>query len=563
LLLGVPIAVVVFVLLRTDTPRAVPNESAVRFQHQAWPGTTIASSGMLAPDGRHLAFTARDDRDGRIRLWVRSLDSSVSRALPATEGAFRPFWSPDGQAIAFFADGRLKKVGLDGAPPQTLATVGYRPSGGTWSGEGVLLYADRMSRIYSVSEAGDGKVTPLTTLDEGRQEVAHYAPQFLPDGRHFLFVVDSLSPDYRGTFVASLDDPSARNRLLDGGAVGATFAPPDHLVYVRDQTLMAQPFDAARLRLAGTPTSLGSSVASRSASISAAPGGLLTFGGDTTAEHLVWFDRSGQQQGVLPTTILHNPRLSPDERQIVGDNGGIWLLDLERGAPTRIADGTLPGWTADGDGVVFTRRTKDAPTIVVQAIAGESDERVLVRSPEMKLTGGWSRDGRYFFYVGSDPETRLDLWRLGASEDQPQPFLKTAANEMQPALSPDGNWIAYTSDETGAWEVYVQSFPMPGGKRAISVGGGAEPQWTRNGHEIVYLRPDGTMMAVDVTPGDAALQPGRPRPLFRTSIAGDITTYRNHYVVTADGQRFLVNMGDESTREPINVVVHWQALLNR
>jgi hypothetical protein len=335
---------------------------------------------------------------------------------------------------------------------------------------------------------------------------------------------------------------------------------------VRDQTLMAQPFDAARLRLAGTPAPLGSSIAARSASISAASGGLLTFGGDTAAEHLVWFDRSGQRLGVLPTsTVVHNPRLSPDERQLVGDNGGIWLLDLERGAPTRIAEGTLPGWGPQGDRVVFTRRTKDAPTIVMQAINGGSDERVLVRTPEMKLTGGWSRDGRFFFYVGSDPETRLDLWYLDARGDAaaPQPFLKTPSNEMQPSLSPDGRWMAYASDETGSWEVYVQSFPAPGAKRAISVGGGAEPQWTRGGSELVYLRPDGTMMAVEVAVTDAALQPGRPRPLFRTSIAGDITTYRNHYVVTGDGQRFLVNMGDESTREPINVVVHWQSLMNR
>jgi DNA-binding winged helix-turn-helix (wHTH) protein/Tol biopolymer transport system component len=565
LVFGVPVAVLLMLLIRTDTPRAIPDERVIRFEHTATPGTTLASGGLLSPEGRHLAFVARGDEDGKARLWVRTLESGSVRALPGTEGAFRPFWSPDGQSVAFFADGRLKKVTLTGAAPQTLATVGYRPSGGSWSATGVLLYADRMSRIYAVSESGDGRVTSVTTLDPARQEVAHYAPQFLPDGRHFLFLVDSTAPEHSGTYVASLDDPAARNRLLDAGARSVTFAPPGHLVYVRENTLMAQPFDPSRLRISGIASSFGNGgETSADITISAAPGGLLAFGGSTTRHHLAWFDRTGRQVAVLPTTAnMHNPVLSPDERQLLADSDGIWLIDLERGAPTRLVQGTLPAWAPGGDGVVFTsRRVAGAADLIVKSIAGSDAERLLVRSKEMKLSGDWSRDGRHFVYVASDPETRLDIWTLATDgEQEPSPFLQTPFNEMQPRLSPDGRSIAYASDETGSWEVYLQSFPTPGAKRAISVGGGAEPQWSKDGHELLYLRPDGTLMAVTMTPSDTVLQASRPVPLFRASIAGDITTFRNHFVVTSDGQRFLINTADESTRQPITVVVHWQELV--
>lgn len=566
--LALPAAVILFVVLRTiDAPRAVPNARPIRFELGAAQGTTLASGGVLSPDARHLAFVARHSNDGRTRLWIRVLESAAARVLPGTENAFKPFWSADGQWVAFFADGRLKKVGLGGAPPLTLASVGYHPSGGTWSPAGMILYSDRQSRIYSVSAGGDGKVTPLTTLDPSRQEVAHYAPQFLPDGRNFLFVVHSTSDEYSGTFVASLDTPEERTRILDGGAASVTFAPPDHLVFVRDQTLLAQAFDPDRRRLSGGALSIGDGISSRSTTISATNGGILTFGGDATAQHLVWFDRDGKETGALATTsTLSNPALSPDQRQLLADgNGGIWLIDLERGAPTRVADGMLPAWSADGQSAVFTaRRVPGAADVYAKPLTGGDGERLLIRSKEMKLSSDWSRDGRFFVYVASDPGTRLDIWTLPATgEDTSRPFLQTSFNEMQPRLSPDGRWIAYTSDETGTWEVYVQSYPSPGAKRVISVGGGAEPQWTKSGRELLYLTPDGTMMSVDIAPAADALQASRPRPLFRVPISADITTFRNHYVVTDDGQRFLVHTADESTREPIAVVVNWEALVNR
>jgi Tol biopolymer transport system component len=293
--------------------------------------------------------------------------------------------------------------------------------------------------------------------------------------------------------------------------------------------------------------------------------GMLAFGGDATAQHLAWFDRAGRPLGGLENFAnLHNPVFSPDEKHLVGDNNGIWIVDLERGAPTKIAQGTLPIWSSDGSGVVFTsRRVQGATDLLLRPIMGQgNDELLVLRSREMKLSGDWSPLDKSFVYVTSDPATRLDIFVL-PPQGEARPFLNTPSNEMQPRLSPDGKWIAYTSDESGSWEVYVQSFPNGGAKRAVSVGGGAEPHWTKAGREIVYLTPDGRMMSADIEIGAQALEPGRPKALFHVPLNGDITLYRNHYAVTNDGQRFLVDTADESTREPITVVVNWDALVGR
>jgi Tol biopolymer transport system component len=518
---------------------------------------------VLSPDGRYLAFIARHGDDGKTRLWVRALESARARALPGTENAFRPFWSPDGQSLAFFADGRLKRINVAGGPAQTLATVGYRPSGGTWSSNGLILYSDRMSPIYAVPASGTSQVKAVTTFDPARKEIAHYEPQFLPDGSHFLFYADSTDAEHRGTYIGSLDERST-SRLLDGANTAVTYAAPDHLIFVRDQVLMAQPFDASRRRLSGNATPLGGELSSQSATLSTAAG-LLAFGGDATAQHLAWFDRAGRQISGLETfSNLHNPVISPDQRQLVADNNGVWIVDLERGAPTKIAQGTLPIWSADGSGVVFTsRRVQGATDVLLRPIMGQgNDEQLLLRSRQMKLSGDWSPLDKSFVYVTSDPASRLDIFLL-PPQGPSRPFLNTPSNEMQPRVSPDGKWIAYTSDESGSWEVYVQSFPNGGAKRAVSVGGGVEPHWTKGGREIVYLMPDGRMMSVDIAAGAQALEPARPKPLFHVPLNGDIARYRNHYAVTSDGQRFLVDTADESTREPITVVVNWDALVGR
>lgn len=513
-----------------------------------------------------MAFVARDHRTGTPQLWVRRLDSTELRSLPGTEHAFRPFWSPDSRSLAFFASGKLRRIGLNDEGPQTLAHVGYLPSGGTWSNADVIVYADRQSPLYAVAATG-GTPHAITSLDKPHGEVAHQAPFFLPDGRHFLFLVASTSATVHGTYVGSLDTPD-RIRLLDDSASAAIYAPPGYVLFVRDGAIMAQRIDLPRLRMTGATTIVTTTrsvpgaergVATMSASLN----NLLTFGGDTPDARLVWFRRDGTRlDEVNAPAALHNPTLSPDQRFVAAaDGSSLWLVDLERKAPTRFATGNIPIWGPDGTRLAFTMQLGDSAELATRSITGPATgDGTLFRNTEMKIAGSWTRSGD-LVYTASNPETRLDLWVLPtAGASKPYPYLRTASNEMHPQVSPDGRYIAYASDESGEWQVYVQTFPVPGGKRTISIKGGAEPMWRRDGRELYFLAPDGTIMSVEVRPDGESIDVGAPRPLFQTSIAGDIITYRNHYAVTADGQRFLVDSA--GTREPITVVVNWNAPIN-
>jgi DNA-binding winged helix-turn-helix (wHTH) protein/Tol biopolymer transport system component len=563
-------AALVFALRFTATaPPGVSPGMTIRFVQDAPPEHVIASGAVVSPDGRHLAFVARSRDTGRAAIWVRALDAPQARALPGTEGAFRPFWAPNSEALGFFAEGRLKRVALGGQQPQTLADVGYRPSGGTWSSSGVILFSERQSSLFTVPETG-GEKTAVTTLD-GEHEIAHQAPVFLPDGRQFLYFVLGPTPETSGTYLASLESDE-RVRLLDASCSAVSFAAPGYLLYVRDGSVMAHRFDPARRQLDGAAQPIASTrtetrAEMRVGAISASTNGILTFGGDTAMAQLTWFMRDGKKVGTIRSPApLHNPTISPDGRYVAADDSGsnmsIWLVDLERGTPTRLADGVLPVWGPRGSDIVFTsRRVGGSSDLVHRSIIGPStDESLLLRTPHMKIGGNWTDDNSYIVYTGSDPRTKLDLWTLTVADRKPIPFLQTPFNEMHAQVSPDGRWVAYASDESGTWEVYVQSFPVPGAKRTISVGGGAEPQWRRDGRELYYLAPDGTLMAVAVTSRDESFDAGRPVPLFQAHIPADIITFRNHYAPARDGQRFLIDAADDN--EPINVVVNWTAMLS-
>jgi len=551
-------------LLRSSAPPAI---GPLHFTQDLPGGTSLASGGLISPDSRYLAFVAQDENSGKTQLWLRSLDSSEPRALEGTEGASRPFWSPDSQFIGFFAGSKIKRIGVTSGPPQTLTpTVGARPSGGTWASSGLILYADSGS-LCSVPAAG-GRSTVVLEPASTAQEVSLRAPQFLPDGRHFLYVVASPNPERAGTYVGSLDSKE-KTRLLDAVNSSVTFTPPGHLTYVREHLLMSQPFDVTRFALAGDARTIAGNV-SANPDISASAGGLLAYGGGTTAERLVWFDRSGERTGAVDIpTVLHNLTFSPDQKQLLGSSveptqSGVWLVDLDRGVSTRfVPDGGAAAWSPDGTQITFTAaRLPGAGGIYLRSMVGRSDDELASSTSDPKVIQDWSPEGRYVVYVSGNLRTKNDLWLLPRFGDRkPVPFLTTPANEIQAQVSPNGRWIAYASDESGAWEVNVQSFPMPGAKRTISPNGGTEPQWRGDGKELFYLSPDHMMTAVDIDPAGATLQAGKPKPLFRAPVLGSLSDYRNYYAVTSDGRRFLIDsVAADSKQEPITVLVNWTAV---
>jgi eukaryotic-like serine/threonine-protein kinase len=533
------------------------------------PGTRLLTA-IVAPDGNQLALVAEDLQSRTARLWVRARDAGIAQPLTGTEGASHPFWSPDGAHIAFFAGSTLKRVALASGSVQSIApTVGLTTSGGTWSTSGSILFANFRSGIFSVPASG-GAVTAVTTLDGEAGEDAHRWPSALPDGKHFLYSVISSSPAKSGTYVGTIGSTDATRVLPD---VGAMYAPQGYLLFVRERVLMAQAFDQSTLRLTGDPVALATDVVERgvnsTAAISSSANDLLTFStharpGAGKRMRLVWMNRAGVVTGEIKAlTSLTNPSLSPDGRQVLAGSGAdVWLIDLDREVPTRVVAGNTPLLSPDGRTIAFTSsRDGGVSNIFVRPVAGGVDT-LLVRSGEHKIVNDWSRDGQYLIYATTNARTGLDLWMQPLVGDQPAaPIVATPANEFQAQLSPDGRWLAWASDESGMWEVYVQAFPGGGDKIAISTGGGSEPQWRRDGRELYYLSADVTMKAVEFAPG-SPVRVKRAVTLFPAPVpgSGELYARRNHYTVTPDGQRFLINAGD-SRDESVAVVAGWTSQL--
>jgi Tol biopolymer transport system component/DNA-binding winged helix-turn-helix (wHTH) protein len=558
--LSVALGVVGWSLLRPQ-----PSDAAfgpVLLAQSPPPETTLASGGILSPDGRQLAFVARDRTTGRSRIWVRSIDSANVRAVAGSEDASMPFWSPDGRAIGYFASNKLKIIRPADGEARTIASLSSA-TGGSWGVGDVIVFGDFASGLSAVSAKG-GAVTPLTKVDPTRDS-SHDWPHFLPDGRHFLYTIDSWSLERAGVWVGSVDPRGETHRLL------ATTSPAvhsgGHLLYVENGTLMAESFDAERLELIGEPVPLVRDVPSPTLAegdIVSVAGTLLSFRGGTKGERLTWFTRDGHPMGAIDDqTALYNPTVSPDGTQVVAAglptrNPGLWLVDLKSGASTQLAaNGIGPLWSPDGRQIAFV--APGGLDIVISSLLGRADERVLMRDNVRKTLQDWSPDGRYLLYTKRDPQTKLDLWLVPFSDSQHGvPLLTTAANERSAKISPDGRWLAYSSDESGRSEVYVQEFPMLGSKRAVSIGGGAGPSWRKDGGELFYLSPTRALMSVDVRLKDG-ITLGSPKMLFRAPVPGDLSTAR-HYAPSPDGQRFLVKVVDETAdRTSITVVVNWTA----
>ena len=573
--------------------RAEPRSEAVRFTIPAPEKSAYGGSLALSPDGRRLAFIVTGV--GGKSLWVRALDSVEARQLPGTEGADFPFWSPDGRSLGFFAGNRLKKIDAAGGSPQVLAEATADARGAAWGPDGTILFTPSFTTPLFKVPATGGTAEPLTELDQSRAQTSHRWPSFLPGGRRFLYFARANKKEAEGVYVGSLD--SKEQKFLLNSSLLAAYAPAGggttaaaatgHLLFVRDKTLMAQPFDPDRLELSGEPhvaadgvlNTPGEGGPTAYAAFSVSANGHLSYlTGGVSQSQMSWFDRAGKALGTVgPPGMYSEPWQSPDGKRVAFGRADlqspdIWLLDLARGTMTRFtfdaAADACPLWSADGSRIFFSSNRDGGKFSLYQKISsGAGSDELLLKTESNSFSDDWfsGKAGEFLLYETDTPETRFDLWVLPlAGERKPYPFIQTEFNETHSQFSPDGRFVAYVSDESGRAEVYVQNFPASGGKWQISTGGGDQPQWRRDGRELFYISPDRKLMAVPVTAGDS-FEPGSPVELFATRIPqSSLTGDRNQFVVAPDGQRFLVNsLVDEGNTRPINFILNWAVDLKR
>jgi len=535
---------------------------AIRLSQPAPDGASIVAGGVLSPDGQQLTFVARDNASGRNALWLRTLYSSELKALDNTDAASKPFWSADSSRIGFFANGKLLAVNVSDGAVRVVAEVGITPAGGTWAPDDTILFADWAKGLYTVRSSG-GEPHPVATLDRPL-DIAFSWPQFLPDGRHFLYQIVSLGANRTGTYIGDLDSQKSV-RLLDTESP-AVFAPPRHLLHIRRDMLIADEFDARSLQLTGRTTVLARGVSQPPTAdeneISAAAD-LIAYRKGTRQQQLVWVDRTGEVLSTvqMPAEIF-NPRVSPDGSRLLATsslttNPGLWLTNLTRAEFERLdTDAIAPLWSPDGERVAYT--TRGGFDFVVRSTT-EQGSRPLVTGSAIKILNDWAPDGTHIVFTQMGERTKLDLWGIRLEDGALFPILATPSNEMQARMSPDGKWIAYVSDESGTMEVYAQRYPELGERYKLSVGGGGQPQWRHDQREIFYMAPDHAIAAVSVDTSQEAIF-GTPKRLFRAPITAKPDNARDNYVAASDGSRFLVDgVSANVTDSTITLVVKWPA----
>jgi serine/threonine-protein kinase len=578
LLLGAVIAgLALWNLKPSPSPQPVTRTVINLLPGQQLAGLDSGPAVALSPDGTRLAYVAI--QGGTQQIYLRAMDSLEAKPIPGAEGGAAPFFSPDGQWVVFFAGTKLKKISVSGGTALTLGDA-TTPRGASWGSQGTIAFAPSISSVLmQVSDAGSAP-QPLTRLGNG--ENSNRWPEFLPGGKALLFTAGTSVP---GIFinaqvaVQSVGTGERRN-LVQGGTL-PRYAPSGHLVYAQGGSLMAVPFDPQRQAATGSGVPVVGGVLQSSVSGAAqysisATGSLVYVSGDVQAiqSRLVWVNRNGAEQPLAtPTHTYQLPRLSPNGRRvavgIVEQESHVWLYDLSGDSWTRFTyEGNTnfaPVWTPDGKRIAFISNKEGPQNVFWQLADGSGGLERLTTSQYTQNTSSWSPDGQLLAFFEVDPTTGNDIWVLRLGDLSPgsgqvpkaEPFLRTTFNETAPRFSPDGHSLAYVSEELGRNQIYVQPYPGHGGKWQISMEGGAEPVWNRNGRELFY-RNGNKMMAVDIAtqPSFAA---GKPRVLFEGQYAPTQGTSPN-YDVSADGQRFLMLKPVEQTGAAptqINVVLNW------
>jgi Tol biopolymer transport system component len=565
--------------------QAVPTRLVSQFRIQAPPETRLTNvygSTAASPDGRYIVFGAIRGAE-RPLLWLRPVDSVDARPLPGTDGANFPFWSPDSKSIAFIsADNKLKRLDLGSGGPLALCDAPQSivaPNGGTWNRDGVILFAGAEG-LRRVSAASGGEAVLLTRANPSHGETAHGYPQFLPDGKHFLYFIQSSDAAIEGTYAGSMDRPEERVPIVKGDTKAVYVQPAlgsSYLLYLRGRTLLAQPFNAEKLRLEGQPVQVAQDIAInglRRAAFWVSDGGVLIYRmGTFLAADMVWYSRDGKAGVPLQPIQAGALRLSPDGSRVAfarssdSSSSNLWVLEFSRGFVTRLTFGSYgdldPVWSPDGRQVAFTS-SRGGGQIYRKNADGGGVEEQLTKGPNQKRATDWSRDGKFLLYSEENPRTLGDLWVMPLDGDRkPVPFLETESSEERGQFSPDGRWIAYQSDESGVLEVYIRGFPSSSRKWQVSIKGGSSPRWRADSKELFYISRDRKIMAVAVRTTSTTVQLDNPRELFPASVTFQGATAP--YDVSADGRRFLLALesDDRANYASLTVVTNWDPALSK
>ena len=547
-------------------------------QYFAAPLDFPARDMAIAPDGHTVAVVGYSEAARKSVIWLYEVGSQEAKVVHETEGGNFPFWSPNGKSLAFFADGKLKRLDIAGGPVQTICDA---PSGrgGTWNKDGVILFtpAGRLTSGLSRVSASGGTPTPLGGVFPGQGETSQRWPMFLPDGKHYLFLAATITKrsESDGIYLGSLDSVE-RRQVVKAEANGAYVA-PGYLLYYRDKTIFAQRFDPESFQLSGDPTAVVTNPQFLPrilrVTFAVSDSGLLMVqkGGNVSLSRLIWFDRKGAEIGTVgEPDVYSNLVLAPNGRALAVDktdvgsqNTDIWTYDLQRGSTKRLTFDAgldaLPTWSPDAGRVVFTSSRTNVFDLYMKDADGAQEEKVVCANQTDKYPDAWSRDGKYVLYTEG-----AELKYLTLPEMTSTLFLKAPSTLKNAQFSPDGKWVAYASNETGKWEVYLTSFPEARGRWQVSTSGGEQPRWRGDGKELFYLSPEAKIMAVPVKSG-ASFDAGAPEALFQANPREIVATSEQViYDVDASGQRFLINTQVKNTEtHPISVILNWDAPLKK
>ena len=539
-----------------------------------WLEENSPGPAAISPDGQQVAFAAAGSGGG-VELYLRSLETGGSRVLAGAEGAQYPFWSPDSRSIGFFAGRKLKTINAAGGPPLTLCAAA-EGKGGTWSPEGVIVFTPNATApLFKVPEKG-GEPAVLTRLDVTRGDDSHRHPRFLPDGRHFLYLARSeTSPEGHAILLASLDGQNEKVLLRSPAAVQYASG---NLLFLRETTLLARPFDPKRLVFTGEAVPIAERIffpnqATALGVFSASQNGILVYqtARGEASTRLQWFGRDGKAlDPVGEPGAYKEVALSRDGRQAAASmrepatgTHDLWIFDLARGLRSRFTfdphEDRNPVWSPDGRTLVFSSNRKGHFDLYRKALAGSTEEEPLFVSETDKIPVQLSADGKFLLFADAAKDTGADIWVLPMEgERKPVPFLKTKSSEFPGGLSPDGRWLVYTSDESGKWEVYVTSFPRAGRKWQLSPAGGVYSYWSADGREILYQGNDGLLHAVPVAGHGETLDLGKAELLFH--VAGPFVN-GPAFAPTADHRRILTVSGGQEPSALLDLVVNWNARL--